>query len=46
MNAKIKYNSKIKQWIVSYDEQLKLKLYRKQEFFRDEELAKKRFNEL
>jgi len=49
MNKKIKYNSKIKKWIVSYNQSAsKTKVIRKVEFFypEDEELARKRYNEL
>ena len=45
MNLKYKYNSKIKQWIISYDTPGKV-TQRKQEFFRDEQEYKKRLKEL
>ena len=46
MNPKIKYNSKIRQYIVSWTESTRDKDYRKQLFFFKEEDAKKKYNEI
>jgi len=49
MNKTIKYNSKIKKWIISYDTYpTKSKVVRRVEYFypEEEEMAKKRFDEI